>query len=207
MTSSSAATEAYRSDIIREYVKADLYYQTLDVNTVEEEAVYTVMWHWNYHNSSGLKHRYFSAKLSGLCTWWRLQPLPRYRHHSALWTPRACGANHCEIMERKLWSTHQSWMQKLNIFCLSNWLLFLTSVSINFVLELQFWQKGDVQILQSISTPALNSNKNYTTIQLDNYNLSNFKIILGAWNKRREFSNEIMCSLHTYDAEKVVDSL
>ena len=98
-------------------------------------------------------------------------------------------------------------MQKLNIFCLSNLLLFLTSVSINFVLELQFWQKGDVQILQSISTPALNSNKNYTTIQLDNYNLSSFKIILEAWNKHREFSNESMCSLHTNDAEKVVDSL
>ena len=32
-----------RQGIIREYVMADLYYQTLNVKTVEEEPVYTVM--------------------------------------------------------------------------------------------------------------------------------------------------------------------
>ena len=36
-------------NIIREYLKADLYYQTLNVKTVEEEAVYTVMWHYYRH--------------------------------------------------------------------------------------------------------------------------------------------------------------
>ena len=41
--SSSLTTEAYKMGIIREYVKADLYYQTLNVKTVEEEPVYTVM--------------------------------------------------------------------------------------------------------------------------------------------------------------------
>ena len=41
--SSSPDTEAYRLAIVREYVKADLYYQTLNVKTVEEEPLYTVM--------------------------------------------------------------------------------------------------------------------------------------------------------------------
>ena len=41
--SNSPITEAYRFGIIREYVKADLYYQTLNVKTVEEEPLYTVM--------------------------------------------------------------------------------------------------------------------------------------------------------------------
>ena len=41
--SEDGMTEGIRMDIVRQYVKADLYYQTLNVKTVEEEPVYTVM--------------------------------------------------------------------------------------------------------------------------------------------------------------------
>ena len=41
--SNSIMTEGYKEGIIREYVKADLFYQTLNVKTVEEEPVYTVI--------------------------------------------------------------------------------------------------------------------------------------------------------------------
>ena len=41
--SHSEATEVTRQGLVREYVKADLSYQTLNVKTVEEEPVYTVM--------------------------------------------------------------------------------------------------------------------------------------------------------------------
>ena len=40
--SNSIMTEGYKEGIIREYVKADLFYQTLNIKTVEEEPVYTV---------------------------------------------------------------------------------------------------------------------------------------------------------------------
>ena len=41
--SSSPVTDAYQLGITREYVKADLFYQTLNIKTVEEEPVYTVI--------------------------------------------------------------------------------------------------------------------------------------------------------------------
>ena len=41
----SEMTEAAKQYLVREYVKVDVYYQTLNVKTVEEEAVYTVIWH------------------------------------------------------------------------------------------------------------------------------------------------------------------
>ena len=41
--SQSLVTESIKMAITREYVKADLYFQTLNVKTVEEEPVYTVM--------------------------------------------------------------------------------------------------------------------------------------------------------------------
>ena len=41
--SNSLTTEAIKMAITREYVKADLYFQTLNVKTVEEMPVYTVM--------------------------------------------------------------------------------------------------------------------------------------------------------------------
>ena len=40
--SQSDLVEAYRIGIVQQYAKADLYYQTLNVKTVEEEAVYNV---------------------------------------------------------------------------------------------------------------------------------------------------------------------
>ena len=44
----SDLTEVARQYIVREYVKADVYYQSLNVKIVEEEAVYTVIWYWYY---------------------------------------------------------------------------------------------------------------------------------------------------------------
>ena len=41
--SNSIATEGIKMALTREYVKADLFYQTLNVKTVEEEPVYTVI--------------------------------------------------------------------------------------------------------------------------------------------------------------------
>ena len=40
--SHSEETERYRIGILQQHAKADLYYQTLNVKTVEEEAVYNV---------------------------------------------------------------------------------------------------------------------------------------------------------------------
>ena len=41
--SNSLITEEIKTILVREYAKADLYYQTLNVKTVEEEPVFTVM--------------------------------------------------------------------------------------------------------------------------------------------------------------------
>ena len=41
-TSTSSVTEKLKLDLMSEYVKVDLYYQTLNVKTVEEEPVYSV---------------------------------------------------------------------------------------------------------------------------------------------------------------------
>ena len=40
--SQSEETEKYRIGLVKQYAKANLYYQTLNVKTVEEEAVYNV---------------------------------------------------------------------------------------------------------------------------------------------------------------------
>ena len=40
--SHSEEAEAFRIGIVNQYAKADLYYQTLNIKTVEEEAVYNV---------------------------------------------------------------------------------------------------------------------------------------------------------------------
>ena len=40
--SQSEETEKYRNGLVKQYAKANLYYQTLNIKTVEEEAVYNV---------------------------------------------------------------------------------------------------------------------------------------------------------------------
>ena len=41
--SHSGMTDEVRQYLVREYVKVNVFYQTLNVKTVEEEAVYTVI--------------------------------------------------------------------------------------------------------------------------------------------------------------------
>ena len=88
-----------KSQIQEDFAKADIYFQSLNVQTIVQEKKYTVSRGEMYTN--WFTNQLFCHSDWDILCWnrWLLEPLPGYRYNNGLWDPGACLRSHNEGLQ------------------------------------------------------------------------------------------------------------